>query len=290
MIDCHLHLQDLRIQDDLEEIMDTARKEGVSCMHVNGTHPGDWSRVEALTFRFPGVMPSFGLHPWKVNGIAEGWEAELEAYLLRHPIAGVGEIGLDKWIRGGDLDLQREVFTRQLEIARRLQRPVSIHCLQAWGSLRTCLDQSDLTSGWLLHSYGGPLEMVDDLVERGAFFSLSGYFFRPDKREKLLLFERIPDDRILLETDAPDMMPPPDLVRHPLLHGGSGEALNHPGNLSSIYKAFSLWRGIPPDAVIKRMRENFKSWFFQGERKKLAATAAESGNPEWATMRKEPTP
>ena len=280
MIDCHLHLQDPRLQDDLEGIMAIARGVGVSCMLVNGTHPGDWSRVEELALRFPGVLPSFGLHPWRVNEIAEDWSEVLEAFLLRHPSAGVGEIGLDKWIKGTDFNRQREVFTRQLEIAWRLRRPVSIHCLQAWGSLRESLDQSDLSSSWLLHSYGGPPEMVADFVDRGAFFSLSGYFFRADKKERLRLFERIPDDRILLETDAPDMMPPVELIRYPLSPGSSGEALNHPGNLISIYEAFSSWRGISFDEAIKQTRENFQTWFFRGERKELAGSTSESGIPE----------
>ena len=275
MIDSHLHLQDERLQAHLAGILATVRGAGVSRMLVNGTHPEDWASVENLSFRFPGILPSFGLHPWWVSEVTDGWGEMLEAFLQRNPSAGVGEIGLDKWIKGANFNRQREVFTEQLKIAQRLSRPVSMHCLQAWGSLRECLDRSDLAPGFLLHSYSGPLEMVGDFVDRGAYFSISGYFFRPEKADKLSLFESIPDDRILLETDSPDMMPPIELVKFPLPSGRSGGAVNHPGNITSIYEAFSAWRGIPVNEVIKRTRENFETWFFDGERKRFAGNAGD---------------
>lgn len=279
MIDCHQHLQDLQFQADLNGIMATLEADGVSQMVVNGTHPGDWGRVEDLSLRYSRVIPSFGLHPWRVNEAPGAWSEVLEAFLLRHPLAGVGEIGLDKWIRGCDFDRQREVFSRQLEVAQRLRRPVSIHCLRAWGSLRKCLDQSPLSDGWLLHSYSGPPEMVGDFTKRGAFFSLSGYFFRPEKEEKLRVFKKIPDDRILLETDAPDMMPPRNLVKYPRLSTLTGESVNHPANISLIYEAYAAWRGIPIAEAINRMRENFRAWFFAGDRKRFAGPANETRTP-----------
>lgn len=261
MIDVHLHLQDPRFPKDLSGLIDSLRTAGIHKMVVNGTCPGDWNRVAGLADRYPEIIPSFGLHPWKVNGVVPHWREELEVLLLRHPEAGVGEIGLDRWIKGHDLEVQSRFFLAQLELAARLDRSLSIHCLRAWGRLQECLDQSGRIPAFLLHSFGGPAEMVDDLVKRGGFFSLSGYFFRPDKADKLRTFENVPDERILLETDAPDMMPPREMVIRSLTDASQGKTLNHPVNLLSIYQAFADWRGYEVEAVIPMMRNNFESWF-----------------------------
>jgi TatD DNase family protein len=107
--------------------------------------------------------------------------------------------------------------------------------------------------------------MVKDFVDLGIYFSLSGYFFRADKAEKRSVFDLVPSDRILLETDAPDMMPPADLVRL-ALPAVDGRPVNHPANLIAIYEAYAKWKGVEMADVITRVRENFVSWFFRGAR------------------------
>ena len=107
--------------------------------------------------------------------------------------------------------------------------------------------------------------MVKDFVDLGVYFSLSGYFFRDDKEEKRRVFDQVPPDRILLETDAPDMMPPGDLVRV-ALPTFDGRPVNHPANLTAIYEAYAKWKGDETANVVTRVRENFLSWFFRGAR------------------------
>lgn len=260
MIDCHLHLQDPRLAESLPEIMKTVRSLGIQRLVVNGTCPRDWDAVESLASIYPEVTPSFGLHPWRVGTEPEGWLEDLERRLIRHPAAGVGEIGLDRWIRGHDLEKQRAVFLPQLALAERLGRSVSIHCLHAWGSLLEILTERERKAGLLLHSYGGPAEMVERFVEMGAFFSLSGYFFRPEKAGKLAVFDRVPVDHLLLETDAPDMMPPPALRRFEL-PGGSVTELNHPGNLVALHEAAALHFLVSSEAFEELLTRNFARWW-----------------------------
>lgn len=264
MIDCHLHLQDSRL-GDLARILATVRSERIACLVVNGTEPGDWEKVASLSRLYPEVIPSFGVHPWRVNEVERNWRDLLGERLTDFPMAGVGEIGLDRWIKGHNLKRQKEFFQAQLALAADLRRPISIHCLNAWGSLLECLRKADLSAGCLLHSYGGSAELVGELVDLGAYFSLSGYFFRDDKTAKLKAFEKVPDERLLLETDAPDMLPPIFMQRHPLV-GDGGVILNHPANLPSLYEAYASWRGSGVDEVLHRMRTNFAAWFFAGAR------------------------
>jgi TatD DNase family protein len=260
MIDCHLHLQDPRLAGSLPGIMKTVRSLGIQRLVVNGTCPRDWDAVESLASIYPEVTPSFGLHPWHVGTEREGWLEDLERRLMRHPAAGVGEIGLDRWIRGHDLKKQKAAFLPQLALAERLGRSVSIHCLQAWGNLLEILTEREGRVRVLLHSYGGPAEMVERFVELGAFFSLSGYFFRPEKAGKLAVFNRVPGERLLLETDAPDMVPPATLRRFEL-SGGSASELNHPGNLPAIQEAAALHFSISTEAFEALLTRNFARWW-----------------------------
>ncbi len=264
MIDCHLHLQDPVFSDQLDKVVEETKLVGVEQLVVNGTCPGDWLLVEELASQVKGVIPFYGLHPWNVNECQEGWDSELRSYLEKYPSAGVGEIGLDKWIRDHDIKKQREVFLKQLELAQELKRPATIHCLRAWGHLQECLDQSDFDQPFLLHSFSGPAEFVSGFVERGAFFSISGYFFREDKATKLEAFKEVPEDRILLETDAPDMLPPVGLIRYPMRNVESGTDKNHPANLAGIYDAYADWSGISLADVVQRMKKNFAGWYRPG--------------------------
>lgn len=256
MRDAHLHLADERLFPEADLIMENLRGLGVSRLVVNGTGPEDWGRVANLAQRFPEVLPSFGLHPWRVNEVAEGWQEELQRWLGEFPTAGLGEIGLDRWIQGFDLPKQKQVFLEQLALADQVTGPVSVHVLRAWGPLIECLDAWPKPRPFLLHSYGGSREMVAELVERGAWFSLSGYFFRPDKASKLEVFREVPEDRLLLETDAPDMLPP-DTLR---LAQCQDPDLNHPANLAAIYEAYARWRGIDKAEAINLIDENFQRW------------------------------
>lgn len=264
MIDCHLHLQDPRLADDLPGIMETVRSLDLQRLVVNGTGPHDWDAVEHLAASYPEVIPSFGLHPWKVGTETEGWLEDLEDRLLRHPAAGVGEIGLDRWIRGHDPERQRAVLLSQLDLAERLGRPLSIHCLQAWGSLLEILTGHPSSGRFLLHSYGGPVEMVEDFVALGAYFSISGYFFRPDKAAKLAVFDRVPSDRLLVETDAPDMALPQELPRY-FVEADSktptASPINHPANLIVVYEATAARLGLAREELENLVSCNFSRWW-----------------------------
>jgi TatD DNase family protein len=244
--------------------METLRALGIRRLVVNGTGPHDWDAVEHLAASYPEVVPSFGLHPWKVGTEPQGWLGDLEDRLIRHPAAGVGEIGLDRWIRGHDLDRQKIAFLAQLELAARLGRSLSIHCLQAWGTLREILTEHQSPVGFLLHSYGGPAEMVEEFATLGARFSLSGYFFCPEKAEKLSVFDRVPRDRLLVETDAPDMALPPERRRY-LLEGDSkvptDSSINHPANLIVVYETTAARLGMTRGDLVDLVARNFSTWW-----------------------------
>src|SRR6185503_18090259 len=176
LYDAHNHLQDERLAPHRAAAIAAALQAGVVRMVVNGSCEADWPDVLALARAYPVVLPSFGYHPWYVKERTPDWKQALTACLDQVPSA-VGEIGLDRWIEGYDLLQQEEVFAWQLQLAADRDLPLSIHCLQAWGMLFELLRKGPRPGrGLMLHSYGGPQEMIEPLAKLGAYFSLPGYF------------------------------------------------------------------------------------------------------------------
>ncbi|HLP77508.1 MAG TPA: TatD family hydrolase, partial [Candidatus Paceibacterota bacterium] len=165
LFDAHNHLQDDRLKPFLEEILRQLPRNGVERMIVNGSCEEDWPQVLELARRVPQIVPSFGYHPWYIKDRTAHWQEKLTGFLDQIPSA-IGEIGLDKWIKDHDLPQQQEVFTWQLRLAAERNLPVSIHCLQVWGRLLEILKAEQLPKcGFVLHSFGGPGEMIKPLAE-----------------------------------------------------------------------------------------------------------------------------
>ncbi len=260
--DAHTHLHDPRFAGAGLDISLWLRARGgeYACA-VNATEEADWDDVTRLAPE-PGVYPAYGLHPWKVSARKPGWERRLRARLETDLRAGVGETGLDRWIEGHDLDDQLRVFRAHMEIAAELNRPLTVHCLRAWGAMRECLAAGPLPQcGFLLHAYGGPTEMLSEFVEMGAYFSFSTYFTDPRRHRVRDTFARVPPERLLLETDAPAMPPPRRLNENPLEDAEDGSLLNHPANLSLALESLSGIRGESVAVLEERTAANFFRWW-----------------------------
>lgn len=255
LIDAHNHLQDPRFDGKVGDLIKSMKKAGITACVVNGTETDDWSSVAELADRYKGyVLPSFGLHPWKVKGRADGWLETLREFLRRFRNAGVGEIGLDRWIEGHDIEDQLIVFRAQLDLAVELGRPCTIHCLRAWGPLLKELSTRETLPRFLMHSFGGSIETGRMLAELGAYFSFSGHFLHARKEKVVDVFRQLRKDRILVETDAPDMRPP-DAYR-PFEIEGNAET-NHPANLARIQERLTKLTGITDD----QLYENTMRWW-----------------------------
>ena len=261
LYDAHNHLQDDRLSARLDSILATLPATGLSCAVVNGSAEDDWESVAALARKHPWVLPSFGLHPWYVKERTPAWKERLLHYLAEFPHAAVGEVGLDRWIPDPDVPAQTEAFLWQLDVASRENRPATIHCLRAWGLLADLLaDHAVPARGFLLHSYGGPAEMVPIFAKRGAYFSLSPYFCHPRKEQQARTFAQVPLDRLLAETDAPDMWPPDDQNPHPLLDPAQ-KPINHPANLTVSYQKLAELRDMPLESISEQIEINFQRLF-----------------------------
>lgn len=248
LIDAHLHLSDDRLWPTWREQVARAAEARVWRMVDNAARESDWPRVQE-TATLPRVLPCLGVHPWHVGDAASGWQERLRDVLLQHPRAGVGEIGLDRWIAPRNEAAQEEAFRFQLGLATDLKRPVMVHCLRAWGWLQEVLRSAPIPKeGGLLHAYGGSPELVPLLAEAGFYFSFGASLLSAKKtraRESLL---RVPLERLLLETDAPDMPPP-------------GVAMNTPDQLPKIYACAAGLLGRPLEELARQIEANACRFF-----------------------------
>jgi TatD DNase family protein len=256
LYDAHNHLQDDRFAGRQSELLAACEKAGVVRMVVNGARESDWPQVLALARENKILLPSFGCHPWHVHKCAPDWLKRLEEFLDEIPGA-VGEIGLDRWKPELPYAGQEEAFLAQLQIAAARNLPASIHCLQAWGRLHELLREKPRPArGFVLHSFGGPAEMIPAFARLGAYFSFSGYFLNERKHRQRETFKQVPADRLLIETDAPDQLLPEEKNRFPLA-GADGKSLNHPANLVAVYDGLAECLGEKAESLAARVGENF---------------------------------
>jgi TatD DNase family protein len=259
--DAHNHLQDERLRPHLESLIAEVERQGIATMVVNGSCEEDWPDVLALAKKYPRVLPSFGYHPWYVTERTPEWREKLVSFLDKVPSA-IGEIGLDRWMENYDLPAQEEVFIWQLRLASERNVPVSIHCLQAWGRLLEILQKTPLPKrGFLLHSFGGPKELIPPFAKLGAYFSIPGYFAHPRKERQRETFRHVPVNRLLIETDSPDQLLPDSRNKFPLVELKSGKPLNHPSNLVSVYEFTAGVLGASMEDLVARVEENFRRLF-----------------------------
>lgn len=255
--DTHCHLQDDRLWADRTGVLARARAAGVATLICCGADESDWARVAELAAADAGVIPAFGLHPFQVHARSPHWLASLRNLLHAHPRAVVGEIGLDGADARAGLSAQAECLTAQLDLARELDRAVSIHCRRAWAPLLTCLRGRRLRGA--IHAYSGGTDQLPRLAATGLGFAFAGSLTYPGNRRGIEAARACPADRLLLESDAPDMLPAPlwparDALRPP----------NEPAALVHTAATLADVRGLDLDALAALTTANAARLFAPG--------------------------
>jgi TatD DNase family protein len=274
--DAHNHLHDAWLAPHLSAIAADLARLPLGGAVVNGTCETDWPAVTALAREHAWVHPSYGLHPWDAGNATPAWRATLLRTLEADPRAALGEIGLDRWmlerarpddprlagLRRASLAEQTEIFAWQLTLAAERNLPASLHCLDAWGATMDVLRTTPRPArGFLLHAYSGPAEMVAEFAALGAYFSFNGAFLAERHAAKRATFAAVPAARLLVETDAPAMIPPAAQRTHALPPLADGIAINHPANIAAAYAGLAAIRGVPLAELTAQVAKNFATLF-----------------------------
>lgn len=258
--DSHCHLHHFS-PADRDTVIDTLRASGCERVVVNGTSPNDWGDV--AEYDPPGlvVQRAFGVHPWYLGRITDrsDWFDDLRDRLDADPTASIGEIGIDRARPKAEHARSEEVFLKQLDEAAVRDRPCIVHCVRAHDRLWQLIEKRALPRcGWLLHGWSGPAHLVEKFADRGAYFSFSAATL--SQKNPRTSLTQTPPDRVLIETDAPYMPPPPGVARFELTDA-SGEPINHPGNLTVGYERAAKELGMDLADFTTRVADNFTRLF-----------------------------
>ncbi|MBN2063671.1 MAG: TatD family hydrolase [Sedimentisphaerales bacterium] len=256
LTDIHCHLHEPDFESDLGEVIARAVENGIGRFVCNAGAIADFEQISTIAKQYSGIVPCFGIHPWYCNDLPVGWQGELAYWLVSHR-AGVGEIGLDSWKQGiPPLEVQMHVFREQLALARELDRPAMIHCLKAYDVLYQILtDDGTPISGFLLHAYSGPWTMVGPLAALGGRFSFSHPCFAPDRKKAHKTIAVVPSDRLLLESDSPDLVGP-EPYRPYSIRRSDGRFRNEPANISAITQVLAAIRGTSQSELMQQIKKN----------------------------------
>lgn len=219
LVDSHAHLEGPRFDSDRAEMLERARAAGVVNILAigSGTGPGTLDCAIRIAEQHDWIYASIGIHPHEAKLAAESDYDELES-LAHHPrVIGFGEIGLDYFYDHSPRDVQQQVFVRQMEIARAAKLPIIIHCRpsdnseNAWDDTLRLMREHWQSSGLggILHCFTGEQKHANAALEMGFMISFSGNVTFPKAEHIRDVAHRLPEDRILIETDSPFLAPVP---------------------------------------------------------------------------------
>ncbi len=258
MIDAHLHLRDKRIRACHARFVKEALDAGVEACISCTSSPEEWFIEMQCSWE---VTHAYGVHPWYVGILPPGWQERLIACLEADPKALVGEIGLDGIRRVHDGGaLQRQIFEAQLALAVRYRRAVVLHGTRMWIPLLKILEPylSKLPAV-LLHgaNFSPELLAMPILKSSNVWFSVGGGLCSPTAKTLPALAHALPEDRLLIESDAPDMLPHGG---DPFILGQEYTSLNSPANLLCVAQRLATVRGLPLDELCALTTANARAF------------------------------
>ena len=250
IIDSHAHLDMPQFDVDRADVISRAGDNGLDrIITVGAGNPAESSVEKTLDLveKYPLLSAAIGVHPHDARLANDAYWEKMESWALNPKVVIWGEIGLDYYYDFSPRQTQREVFRRQLQMARRLQLPVSIHCRDAWDEMMVILRETwqGETPGGILHSFSGSPAQAAEGLALGFLLSFSGMITFKNAETIREAAKQAPLDRILLETDAPYLAPAP--------HRGKR---NEPLFVRDVAGSLAQLKGIELDELARRTSEN----------------------------------
>ncbi len=208
LFDSHAHYEDERFDGDRDEVLSSMRASGVERIVEIGCDLSGAKTAIAIAEKYPFVYAAIGVHPQQAHEASEDDFIALEALYRHEKVVAVGEIGLDYHYEYAPRAVQKEVFARQLELARRLDLPVCIHDREAHADTLDILRAYSGVRG-VFHSYSGSLEMTRDVLKLGFIFGFNGIITFKNAKKFGPIIKSLPPETILIETDCPYLAPEP---------------------------------------------------------------------------------
>ncbi len=252
LFDTHAHLHFPEFADDLSAVLQRARAAGVKWMLTIGTSVESSRAAVALAGREPDLYAAVGIHPHDASEADDQAFEELQKLAESSPrVVAIGEIGLDFFRHLSPHDVQIEVFRRQLDLARRVKKPVLIHCRDAHAETVEILRAEGVREiGGIMHCFSGDEAVARQCLELGLFISIAGPVTYPNARKLPPVVKMVPADRLVVETDCPFLPPQPYRGKR-----------NEPAYLPITAARMAELKGMPTDELGARMAGNALALF-----------------------------
>jgi TatD DNase family protein len=257
LVDSHAHLDMPHFDADRDAVIARAREVGVAAILTLGVDGNSSQRAVALAQQYEDVFAAVGIHPHEAkHATPEVYKALMR--LAREPeanrIIAWGEIGLDYHYDHSPRDVQQREFRRQIRIARELDLPVCIHSREAHDDVLMILDEEQaIEVGVVMHCFSGDEQVVQRCLDLGFYISFAGPITFTNARKLTAIAPLVPDDRLLIETDAPYLSPHPWRGR---------EHRNEPARVAVIAARLAELKGTDLEAVGQAATQNFTRLFF----------------------------
>ncbi|HKS27342.1 MAG TPA: TatD family hydrolase [Pyrinomonadaceae bacterium] len=256
MIDSHAHIDGEEYDEDRDAVVERARDAGVRAILNVGTGDpasGAFERAVRVAEKYERVYAAIGVHPHDAKLFDEDAETRLRRLAHESPrVIAWGEIGLDYHYDHSPREVQREVFRRQLRIARELTLPVIIHSREAEQDTVQLL-RDEMTGSerrGIMHCFGGSAEMADVVLELGFMISFAGNVTFKKAEELRDVARRVPLERLLAETDCPYLTPVPFRGRR-----------NEPARVREVVVGLAALHGLETEELGRITTENFCRFF-----------------------------
>ena len=207
IFDVHAHYDDEKFDADREEVLSSMAEKNVICIVNAGTDIETSRKTLNYCEKYDFMYGAVGIHPEFADKLPQNYLKEIENMAMHEKAVAIGEIGLDYYWDGVPRDIQKKVFTEQLELAYKLSMPVVIHDRDAHGDTMEILRKYKPKG--IMHCFSGSVEMCREIVKLGMSISLGGVVTFKNARHSVEVAEYIPLDRLMLETDAPYLSPVP---------------------------------------------------------------------------------
>jgi len=245
MIDSHVHLNHPDYREDQDDVVARARWAGVTGMMNIGFDLESSRETVSLARRFPFIRGAVGVHPHDAKTYTDDVENELSELLEEPNIVAVGEIGLDYYRDLSPRDTQKAVFKRQLALARGKEKPVVIHCRDAFEDVMGILAADGSRYHGIFHAFSGDVAMAKEVLALGFHIGVGGVVTFKNARLREVVSE-LPVGAIVLETDCPYLAPVPFRGKR-----------NEPAYLRYVVETVSTIVGKAAEKVVEATGENF---------------------------------
>ena len=251
LFDTHAHLNADQFEEDVALVIERAKEEGVSNIVVVGFDEKTIKGAIKLAENYDFIYAAVGWHPVDAIDMTEEHLKWLEE-LSSHPkVVAIGEMGLDYHWDKSPKDVQKEVFRKQIQLAKKVNLPIIIHNRDAHEDIVTILKEEDASAvGGIMHCFGSSLDIAKQCLKMNFYISFGGpVTFKNAKRPKEVAKE-IPLDRLLIETDCPYLAPHPYRGKR-----------NEPSYVKLVAEAIAELKDITYEEVVAATNENAKKLF-----------------------------